>query len=180
MNVRIKISYFLFLFLGLTGLTSTPAIAADSIFLCGDALEGETLNPRYPGCIDVLAWSWGATSPGGSGAANFQTVSVTKNVDKSSPSIMLHLAKGEHIAKLELFVDNCTSECANSAYYKVIIENILISSVSLGESAGDDRPTENILLNYQKVQWCYSAVNPEGGLDAEVCNGWDLQKNAPL
>jgi len=178
--VRIKISHFFYLFLGLIGLNATPAIAADSIFLCGDPLEGETLDPRYAGCIDVLAWSWGATSTGGVSRPDFQSVSVTKNVDKSSPSIMLHVAKGEHIAKLELFVENCASECTNSAYYKVIMEDVLISSASLGGSAGDDRPTENISLIYSKIQWCYSPADPKGGLGAEVCEGWDLERNVPL
>ena len=183
--MHIKISASFYLFLGLIGFMATPAIAADKIFLCSESLEGESQDARYPGCIDVLAWSWGATIPidqssggGGAGKVDFQDLSLTKAVDKSSVAFASHLPAGKHIPKVEIFVDNCTAECGNSAYYTVTLENVLVSSISLGGSAGDNRPTEQVSLNFSKIQWCYSTIDNKGQLGTPVCTGWDLQSNS--
>ena len=55
--------------------------------------------------IDVLAWSWGASNSGtthlgggsGAGKANVQDISVTKYIDKSSPTLLLNTMNGKHI-----------------------------------------------------------------------------------
>lgn len=185
--MRIKVSNFFFLILGLIGFKATPAIAADSIFLCSDSLEGETADQRYPGCIDVLAWSWGASIPidqssggGGAGKVTFQDLNITKSVDKSSITLASHLPMGEVIPKLEILVDNCVSECNNSAYYKLTLEDVLVSSITLGGTAGDDRPTEQVAFNFAKIQWCYSTIDAEGQLGSQDCGGWDIERNVAL
>lgn len=183
--MRIKISNFFYLFLGLIGFKAMPAMAADSIFLCSDLLEGESQDARYPGCIDVLAWSWGASIPidqssGGAGAGkvSFQDLTFTKAVDRSSVKLATHLPAGIVFPKVEIFVDNCTTECTNSAYYTLTLEDVLVSSISLGGSAGAERQTEQVSLNFAKIQWCYSTIDAKTGqLGEPDCAGWDIQSN---
>ena len=186
--MRIKLNHFFYLFLGLIGFKAAPAMAAQDIFLCIDGLEGETQDPRYPGCMDVLAWSWGVSNSGsthvgggtGAGTANFQDISVTKYVDKSSPDIMLHTANGKVFPKVEIYLHKPCVECkVSEPYYQLKLENILVSSVSTGGSGGEDRITENVSLNFSKVQWCYTEER-DGVYGDPICREWDILANEPL
>ncbi len=38
-------------------------MAVDMVLKC-DQLKGESLDKTYKDCIDVLAWSWGASNSG--------------------------------------------------------------------------------------------------------------------
>jgi type VI secretion system secreted protein Hcp len=80
----------------------------------GANIQGETKDSaqKAAGDIDVLAWSWGASNSGsfhmggggGAGKANFQDISITKYLDKSSPALMIALALGSHIPTAKLLV----------------------------------------------------------------------------
>lgn len=180
--MRIRINHFFYLFLGLMGFKAAPAVAAQDIFMCIEGLEGETADPRHPGCMDVLAWSWGASNSGaagGTGKVNFQDINVTKYVDKASPDIMLHTANGKVFPKVEIHLYKPCVECkASEPYYKVTMEDILVSSVSTGGSGGEDRITENVSLNYSKVEWCYTEER-DGVFGDPICRNWDILANTP-
>ncbi len=181
--MRIKISNLFYLILGLIGFKAAPAVAADNIFLCGDGLQGESQSVNYQGCMDVIAWSWGAAMPISTGTTGsrpqFQELAITKSIDKSSPVFMLHTAAGRVFPKIEMYVDSCSIDCPNSAYYKLKLQNVRVSSVGIGGTAGESRPTEHISLNYEKIIWCYTPRDNKGAaiLEAEVCEGWDQSSN---
>lgn len=177
----------IYLFLGLLGFKATPASAAQDIFLCAAELEGESLDVRYPGCMDVLAWSWGASNSGnthtggGAGVVSVQDLSVVKYIDKASPDIMLFTANGINFPKLELLLHTPCAECKiDEPYYSVTMENVIVSSFAVGGSAGEDRLTENVTFNFSKVEWCYSPQNPDGSQGPKECKNWDIQANAPF
>lgn len=184
MNNHIRNS--LYLLLGFLGFKSLPAYAAQDMFLCIEGVEGETQDPAYPGCIDVLAWSWGMSNSGsttvggigGEGKVNVQDISLTKWIDKSSPDLMLLTANGKHFPKLELFVRApCAIECVAEPYFKLTMEEVLVSSYSTGGSGGEDRLTENVSFNFAKVEWCYTASSKG---ETPECYGWDIAANTQL
>ena len=179
MAMRIKGAFYFLL--GLLGLHGSPALAQ---VLCVDGIEGESQSKDNPGCIDVLAWSWGLSNSGtthggdpGPIRANFQDLSVTKYIDKSSPILMNRVASGAGIKAAELFIENCTTDCNAATLTRVKMTNLLITSQSVGGSVGESRNTENISLNFSKVEFCYRGLNPDGSQATEVCEGWDIQQN---
>ena len=178
--MRIRINNFFYLLLGLVGFEVAPAMAAQDIFLCIDGLEGETADARHPGCMDVLAWSWGASNSGGAGKVNFQDLSLTKYIDKASPDLMQHTATGAVFPKVELLIHKTCAECKDPAYFTLKIQEAIVSSVSTGGSGGEDRLTENVTLNYSKIEWCYSPEKSDGTLDPPICGDWDIQANTRL
>lgn len=187
--MRIKFNHFFYLLLGLVGFEATPAMAAQDIFLCIEGLEGETADARHPGCMDVLAWSWGASNSGdtqaggggGAGKVSFQDLSVTKYVDKASPDIMQHTANGTVYPKLELLIHKPCLECkVSDPYYTLTIQLPIVSSVSTGGSAGEDRLIENVSFNFAKIEWCYSPQKQDGSLDPPICGDWDAVSNTRL
>ena len=162
-------------------LVALPASAAINMFLDITGIPGESTDPTHTGQVDVLAWSWGMSNPGvaggaggGASKANFQDLSLTKYVDKASPLLMLHCANGAHISKATLYVSK--SGATNSEYIKIILTDILVTSVSTGGSGGEDKLTENISLNFSKVEYDYS---PDGTAASYIPFTWNIAAGTP-
>lgn len=160
-------------------------MSVDMFLKIGD-LKGESLDDKHKDSIDVLAWSWGASQSGtmhvggggGAGKANFQDVSVTKWVDKSSGDLMLNVANGKHFDKATLTVRKAGEKALE--YIKLTMKEVLITSISTGGSGGEDRLTENISLNFAQYEFEYIPQKADGTGDAAMKYGWDIQANKKL
>jgi type VI secretion system secreted protein Hcp len=153
------------------------------MFLELDSVTGESKDNTYKDKIDILAWSWGMSqsgtthmgSGGGAGKVNVQDLSVTKYVDNASGTLMLKCCKGTHIATGKLVVRKAGD---NPVEYIVIeLKEILVSSISTGGSGGEDRLTENIVLNFAKFHFKYKKQADDGtASDGPECS-WDIPGN---
>jgi type VI secretion system secreted protein Hcp len=157
---------------------------AVDFFLELEGIKGESQDKTHSGKIDVLAWSFGASNSGsthigggsGSGKANFQDISFTKYIDKSSPVLMLHCANGKHIPKAKLI---CRKAGEKPLEYLIVeMKDLIVSSVSLGGSGGEDRLTENISLNFGSFKYKYVEQTKAGGEGAKPDMQWDIAANA--
>ena len=80
---------------------------AVDMFLKLDGIEGESKDAKHAGEIDIESFAWGMAQTGsghrgtgsGTGKVDVHDITITKVVDKSSPSLMLACANGKHIAK---------------------------------------------------------------------------------
>ena len=161
-------------------------MALDMFINMGDSIKGESADKvQGPlGDIDVLAWSWGLSQSGtthmggggGAGKANFQDLSFTKYIDSSTNALMIHLAKGTHIPKVKLVARK--AGVGQIAYVNMIMEEVMVTSVSTGGSGGEDRLTENITLNFAKVTFSYTPQTGAGAGDTKLDFAWDIAGNA--
>ena len=155
------------------------------MFLKVDGIDGESSDDKHKGSIDVLAWSWGASQSGtthmggggGGGKSNFQDVSVTKYIDKSSFNLLKAVSNGKHIPKATLTVRKAGEKPLE--YVKLLMEDVMITSVSTGGSGGEDRLTENVTLNFAKFEFEYTPQKPDGSGDSPQKFGWNIASNAP-
>lgn len=156
---------------------------AVDMFLKLEGIDGESVDKTHAKSIDVLAWSWGMSQSGtfhvggggGAGKANFQDISITKWVDRSSPTLMAKIATGEHITKATLTVRKAGKTPLE--YIIIEMDKVLVSSLSTGGSGGEDRLTENISLNFASVKTKYVPQKEDGSGDPEVEFGFDISKN---
>ena len=156
---------------------------AVDMFLKLDGIDGESKDDAHKGEIDVLAWSWGMSQSGsfhvggggGAGKVNVQDISVTKYIDKATPVLMLDCSNGDHIKEATLTV----RKAGKSPLEYVIIKmtKVLVTSVSTGGSGGEDRLTENITLNFAKVETTYKEQSGTGGEEASKTYTWDIEAN---
>ncbi len=155
-----------------------------SMFIKIDSHDGESEDDDHSGWIDILSWSWGMSQSanahmggGGSNAqASVQDVNFVKWVDKSSPALMHSCLVGKHILKAEL---HCTKSGGDNKALSYIVgkfDDVIISSVSTGGSGAEDRLTENVSLNFAKVEWEYVVQTKEGGAGAKPKLTWDIKK----
>ncbi len=153
---------------------------AVDMFLDVEGVEGESLDKVYKGKIDVLAWSWGVSNSGsahmgggsGTGKANFQDISVTKYVDKSSPTLMYSCASGKHLTKAKLVVRKAGENPLEYLCYN--FEDILISAISTGGGKGEEKLTENVTLNFAKVKCEYWTQSKTGAKDKNANFAWNI------
>ena len=159
---------------------------AVDMFLEIEGVKGESSDKTHPGKIDLLAWSWGLSNSGtfhggtggGAGKANFQDLSVTKYIDAASATLMLACASGKHFKTGKIIVRKAGESPLE--YLIIEITNILVSSYSTGGSGGEERLTENVSLNFQKVKVTYWTQSEKGGKGDSYPFGWDIAANAKL
>ena len=143
-------------------------MAVDMFIKFDPVVKGESRDKTHKDEIDVLAWSWGVSNSGsaqmgggaGAGKCNVQDLSFTKYVDKASPSLLLACCTGTHYNTVTLVVRKAGGKPLE--YIKVIIKEVLVTSVSTGGSGGEDRLTENVSLNFAEVNFDYVEQKPDG------------------
>jgi type VI secretion system secreted protein Hcp len=157
-------------------------MAAD-MFIKIDDIKGEAVDPTHGDEIKVLSWSWGMSQSGtthdsaggGAGKVNVQDLSVTKFVDLSSPNLIKMCCSGKHFSNALRTVRKAGDKPVE--YLKIKMMDLLISNVSTGGSGGEDRVTENITLNFAKVQIDYTSQKKDGTPDKTVTTAWNIQSN---
>jgi len=158
--------------------------AAVDIFGKLTGIDGESTNDAHKNWIDVLSYSWGASNPGsfasggggGQGKVSFSDFHFTKNVDKSSPVLLLDLAQGKHIQEALFDVVHSGGQ-SQEPFLQYRFIDVLLTSYSVSGSSGGDVPFESLSLVFGKVEMIYRPQDAKGGLGAPVTMSWDVKKN---
>jgi len=154
---------------------------AVDMFLELEGVKGESVDKVHKDKIDILAWSWGLSNTGTlhhAGKANFQDISITKFIDAASPNLMLFCANGKHFAKGKLIIRKAGE---NPLEYLVIeLTKVMVSSYSTGGSGGEERLTENVVLNFAQVKVEYVTQTEKGGKGTPQAFGWNIAENVKV
>lgn len=150
------------------------------VFLKLDGIEGESMDARHANEIDVTAWSFGVSNPAGphsgggsgTGRATFTDLAVTKVLDKATPALMLAVASGRHIAKGRLTV---TSSGPRPLDILVVdLQDVLVTTDLLADTADDTRPVENVGFSFAKIHVAYTQQAATGAAGQVSEFGWDI------
>jgi type VI secretion system secreted protein Hcp len=160
---------------------------AVDMFLKIGGVDGEAKDKKHAKEIDILAWSWGLSNSGsahvgggaGSGKVNVQDLNVTKYVDSASPKLLLASCSGTHYDEALLVVRKAGGDNPVE-YLKIKLQEVLISAVSHGGSGGEDRLTENVVLNFAKFSFDYVPQDDKGAAGTAIPAGWDISANTQL
>ena len=155
-------------------------------FLKIAGIEGESPDSKHKNEIQLESWSWGETQQGGhaagggggAGKVAMQDFHFVMKVNKATPKLMLACANGEHIKEAILSVRKAGKE--QQDYLKITLNDILVSSYQTGGSHGDVVPSDQISLNFSKIQFEYKEQKPDGTLGSAVKTGYDLKANKPV
>lgn len=152
-------------------------------FLKIDGIEGESPDSKHSKEIQLLSFSFGADQPGssntgggaGTGKVNMHDLSVLKNVDKASPKLLVACATGQHIKSAVLTSRKAGGD--QQDYMVVTLSDIIVSSVQAsGQANGTDGlPTEQVSLNFSKINFEYKEQGADGSLKGTVAGGFDVK-----
>lgn len=177
--------------LGVTTFGQTGDVQPSSVvgppeyFLQIDGIPGESQDSRHKDAIEISSYSWGTSNPstlgagggGGSGKVSMQDFHFTMHVSKASPQLFLAVATGKHFPKAELFIRKAGGE--QQEYLKWTLTDVMVTSYQTGGANGDI-PTEQVSLNFTKIQMEYKPQMADGSLGSAVKAGWDLKQNKSL
>ena len=151
------------------------------MFLKLEPIKGEAQFHKHDKEIEVLSWSWGVSRSGTfhegkggtAGTAHFDNVTFTHWYDSASVPLLQACVEGTHLTTGELVVVKSSGK-ETLEYIKVTLSPVLVSSVSLGGSHGEDRLTENVTLNFQKFKVDYAEQEKGGGKGVSPSFEWDI------
>jgi len=157
-----------------------------------DPLKGESTSGDGKDQIELLSFSHGVSMPLSSGEKSntsrlhgrcyHQDFTVTKYVDKTTPMLNQYCSGGNNITKATITVYQASESQSASApidFCTYTMENVIISSVSVG-AGGGDLPIETVTLNYTKITWAYKIQKQESPGTAEsgtTTASWNLATN---
>jgi type VI secretion system secreted protein Hcp len=162
-------------------------MAAVDYFLKIDGIDGESHDSKHKGEIDLQSWSFGAQQTGthaaggggGTGKVQMQDFHFVMKVNKASPKLMLACANGEHIKKAVLVARKAGKD--QQEYLKITLSDILVSSYQTGGSGhGDIVPTDQISLNFSKIEFEYKEQKEDGTLGGTTKGGYNVKENKAL
>jgi type VI secretion system secreted protein Hcp len=152
-------------------------------FLHIDGVEGESVDAKHKGWLDLESWSWGETQThaapvGGGGKVSMQDVHFVTRVSKASPALFLACAAGQHFKEANLV--GRKSGKGQQEFLRWTFSDILVSSYQTNGSEAGEAPLDQVSLNFAKVKVEYKAQKADGSLDAPISAGWDLKANTKL
>ena len=159
---------------------------AVDLFLKLAGIEGESVDAKHNGEIDVLAWSWGLSQDppagtgggGGAGRVKIESISVQKQVDLASPLLLLFSAQGKHISDGTLTTRKPGKAVNEFLLFKM--SNVMVTSVHVNVAEGGSAPTENVTFSFGKVEFTYRSTEADGSPGAEKSFKWDVAQNKPF
>jgi type VI secretion system secreted protein Hcp len=169
---------------GESGPTSQQVASSVDYFLKIAGIDGESTDDRHRGEIDLLSFSWGVANSGsvaraggaGAGRAEFSDFQLAFATSAASPALFIASATGQHLGSAVLTLRKAGGE--QQEYLQITLTDVLISSYQ--QSAGGDHPTEQISLNFGKIEFEYRPQQRDGSLGAPVKAGYDLKANRRL
>jgi type VI secretion system secreted protein Hcp len=157
---------------------------AVDMFIVIKEIKGESADAGFPGAIDVTSWTWGVSQTGsaqsgtgaGTGRAVVNDFVFTKYVDLASPVLVGASTVGTHY-KSATFIAR-KAGATPLVYLKMNFYNVIIARVDHGGSSTDDRPTEQVHLNFGQFDFNYTPQTGTGGAGATVTAAYNMIANS--
>ncbi|MGE5690093.1 MAG: Hcp family type VI secretion system effector [Pseudomonadota bacterium] len=156
---------------------------AVDLFLKLDGIPGESTDARHKDEIELEAFGWGLSNQhpagggggGGAGKPLFQPLSAVMRTSRAAPPLVLACASGQH---LKTAVVTARKSGGQQQDYLVIkLSDVLVSSYHVAGSEGSDAPTDQVTLEFARIEIEYRALRPDGSLAPPVRAGWDVKTN---
>ncbi|MEN4749016.1 type VI secretion system tube protein Hcp [Pseudomonas sp. Ps21-P2] len=155
-------------------------------FMQVNGIEGESLDADHKGWVELLSYhydaiqsiSQSASSNGGAsaGGVSLGDFRVTKYIDRATPKLFELCCRGSHIEHVTIRIHRAGAE--KFKYLDIVLEEVLISTVSGQGAELAGLPVEAITLNYGRIKFEYTQQRRvDGGSAGIVSGGWDRTAN---
>jgi type VI secretion system secreted protein Hcp len=150
-------------------------------------IDGEASSKGHEKEIELHSWSWGETQSGshaaggggGAGKVSMQDFHFVTPLSSASPKLFLACASGEHISDAVLTCRKAGKD--QQEFFKVTLTDVLVSSYQTGGSGHSEIiPTDQVSLNFAKIQFEYKPQKPDGTLGGAIPAGWDQKKGTKV
>jgi type VI secretion system secreted protein Hcp len=156
-------------------------MAAPTIHLEIDGIEGDSVATNFEGQIDCSSWNWGASQAanthsatgGAAGGSSVQDIAVTKSMDSATPNLMKYCCLGKHFPTMKL---SCTKSGEGQiVWLEIEMKNVIISSVQFGGQEGS-QGSESMTLNFEEYKMMYYPQASEGSQGASIDAAYNIYR----
>ena len=139
-------------------------MAIADMYLKIQGVTGEAEDADHKGEIQIASWSWGlqgsvsATSGQATGRTTVGELQLVKNVDRSSPTLMLYLYNNKLINEAQLIVRKAGKTPLE--YFRIELEKARVTSFKIETSGAE--VVERFSLGFQKVKCSYTPQDQTG------------------
>lgn len=106
-----------------------------------------------------------------------EDVSLSKEMDASTPKIQEAVCEGKVFPKVEIHLTADYADGARKTYYAYEMTNVMVSSYSLSAEIGGV-PTEDLALNYEEYKVTYTQFDDTGSPTGETFGQCGNEKGA--
>jgi type VI secretion system secreted protein Hcp len=170
---------------GLASILPTQSQAATDLFLTWPGIVGPSTVPGHVGDIELQSYSQNASNtgnlnPGGGGAgkAICGEITITKNIDSTSPVFLGMVLTGKHTAG-PVTVTFAKSK-QDTTFYTVTLRDVLVTSITQSDSPSPQRITETIVFAAGRFLFTFTPQLPNGSVGTPVSFGWDCLTNGKV
>jgi type VI secretion system secreted protein Hcp len=168
------------------GLVLSLAFSAGAgpMFLELEGVPGEATHPSHRGWIVVEGFASGLRPtrlglPAGQSAATgvgvTGEITCRKSTDKASPKLAEALCKGTVFPRARF--EFVTAGLDTARFYRVDLEEVVVTSFQSVGPGGEDRPTEELSLGFGRATWVYTEFAGTGKALADHQFEWDFLRN---
>jgi type VI secretion system secreted protein Hcp len=158
------------------------------IYLRLDNIPGESIKSGAEGWIELFSFSNGASNPSsvafgtgsGAGKVDLSSLSLQKQLDKSSPKLFLNCCAGTHIPTGTMIVREATGSDTTQIFFQYDMTEVFIDNISWGGSAGGGKPSESVSVSAKSLQITYLPQDTTGTVGNKIVVGWDVSKNQKI
>ena len=135
-------------------------MAFGAAYIKFDGVDGESTDANHRAYSDVLSWSWGTVA--GKRSTCVKDFQLVKEVDKSSPTLLMDLVTGKFYPSARVAVTSNYADGASDEYIILEFKNVRMTSHTTTSNA-DNVPIESISISFEEVTYTYSNLDPQGG-----------------
>jgi type VI secretion system secreted protein Hcp len=164
-----------------TAMAAGPATALAETFLKLGDIQGESLDSKHKGEIEILSFSQSFVNTfsggigGGAGAGKVECGAITmmKNIDASSPFLLKGVATGQHFPASTVTFRSSGLAKTEVEYYTITMQDVFVTELSQTDSADPNRIFEKLVLNARSFEFKYLPTTVKGSVGKPVSFKWD-------
>jgi type VI protein secretion system component Hcp len=119
----------------------------------GEKASGYTMTMSEIGTFELLSFQWGAAKPAPPQRGEkdekptYQDLVASKHQDEHSAKLSQYAAEGKRIEKIEIVMTTSRGTMT------IILKDVYISSIQVGQGQGDANATETFSLNFAEMEY---------------------------
>ncbi|MDV3221811.1 type VI secretion system tube protein Hcp [Intrasporangium sp.] len=160
------------------GLAAAALGGPADYYLRIDDIKGESADEAHRDWIEVLSYSWGASSASaaatGAGAAaarsTISPLNVMTGLSAASPLLFLATMDGRHIASAVL--EGVTADETRNRFLELRMADVVITSYQ--SSGSSSAPTDSASLTFSRIMYSYWQQKSDGSVGAKTSVTWDV------
>jgi type VI secretion system secreted protein Hcp len=170
---------------------AAPVFAATNIFMSITSakqgqFKGDEKSPRGSQWIPIVQMNEGVAAPRdsatgrASGKRQHEPIKVVKVIDASSPQLRKAATTGEHLKEVVFEFYRPNGKDKDELYETIRLSDAIITGIQnrgAGSTGHNDRPTEEISFEYEKIEFTYAQQKQAPGLTKSPAV---LKPSAPL